>query len=183
MILSNEATDILSRLLDWGTRNGVRREADDAVAFTVSRIVGAQLSGTVGQDTDAAKLIVSEVLEWADRRGHGARARGAIKELGLGEHIPATHGLFDVSFAGITLRLTLPLRRDGSPYGVPETVAQALESATVTPVPTEASEPQEAAEAVFVEENGVTWRDRTKEARNAVADEAVEVSRDGGATG
>lgn len=149
MFLTEQANEIFSKLMTWAEENHVRTEAASILARAASTLVNSQLRGDL-RDGDGIKLFVAHILTAADYYGYGARAEAALRAVGLGEHIPPTSAQFDVAFAGIKLRLTLPLKRDGQVSGthsVESAVLEAMGAATVTPVTADTQNPEpEAAE-------------------------------------
>lgn len=140
-ILKEEVALVLAQLMDWARRNHVTREAEKIVSDVLYRLTRFEAKGELtGDTTDPVKRFIGEVLQIADSYGHGLQAETALRELGYGEHIHPASGLFDVSFGGVTLRLTLPVNRFGQAYGVHGAVDRAVEEATVTPVPAESAD-------------------------------------------
>lgn len=141
MILKEEVAVVLAQLTDWARRNHVSHEAEKIVWDVLHRLTRFEAKGELtGDTTDPVKRFVQEVLQTADSYGHGQQAETALRELGYGEHIFPKAGPFDVSFGGVTLRLTLPINRFGQPYGVHGAVDRAVEEATITPVPAESTD-------------------------------------------
>lgn len=138
MILSKDVAQVIFDLRRWAASNHVAHEADEILSWAVYYTVQAQLDGTLGNNVAGA--FVRHVLQGADARGYARQAETALTECGYGEHVPPKWGLFDVSFAGITLRLTLPLNRAGQPVGVHGAVDRAMEDATITPVTADAGD-------------------------------------------
>jgi len=158
-IFTPEATAFLATLQQEADRRGYGNDG----GYAISSIVLAALrdadlhqatTGDAGPlDDDTKRLIARALTRWA--RFQTPLAEGIVstvlEEHGLGTFIPPSHGRFDVSFAGITLQLTLPIDDDGRPVYSPQAVVDALGEATVTPVTVAPSEAQTQSEPVAAE--------------------------------
>lgn len=132
MIFSQEITEAIDKLFEWAVRDGVTSHAEGILASSAYRLMRVQLSAQ--EDTDSLRTFVREVLNTADSYGYGQEAETALRATGYGQYIAPTSGVFDVSFAGVTLRLTLPIDRNGEPVDFTLALNEAMRDATVTPV-------------------------------------------------
>lgn len=158
-IFTSEGLAFLATLQREADKRGYSLEGRFAVdvvvlhALTDADLGNAQTGDAGPLDDDTKRLIARALTNWG--RGYSVLAESIVtkvlEEQGLSEFIPPTHGEFDVSFGGITLRLELPLDDHGRPVYSPQAVVDALGEATVTPVTVAAPAPQQASEPVAAE--------------------------------
>lgn len=161
-IFTPEATAFLATLQQEANAMGYSREGRNAIAnvvagaFSALDLANAVPGGPEGLDDETKRLFADGLRDWASHQTSYTQSVVAkvLDDHGLTAHLSPTEGEFDVSFAGITLRLTLPLDRDGRPVYDPSFILAALGDATVTPAqaPAPAQDaPADAALAVAAE--------------------------------
>lgn len=159
MILNATAAQVLNEVHAWASKTPWAPEADDAIATVIARLASDQVaSGQTGNHgSTIIKEIVATLLDWADNFSLLAvqHTRRALQELGYGTFIPASHTDADVTIAGVTMRLRLPLDNHGRPYGVVEALGEAIDAATVTVIPTDPTPPADSVQLDQQEESRV----------------------------
>lgn len=140
MIFVQTVSEAMAKLMEWAEKNHITNEARKVLQDVCYTLARRQLhGGTLPEEGTQVRTFVREILAVADGYGYGEQAEQALRDVGYGEHIPPKSGEFNVSFAGVTLRLTLPISRWGNPHGVHGAVDRAVEDAVITPVTAEVS--------------------------------------------
>lgn len=140
-IFTPEATGFLATLWQEANARGYSREGRRAIAnviagaFEALDLANAEPGTPDGLDDDAKRLFADGLRNWASHQSAYTQSvvAGVLDKHGLTAHLSPTEGEFDVTFAGITLRLTLPLDHHGQVIYDPAFVLSALGDATVTP--------------------------------------------------